>query len=117
MDVAQFGPRDDLGYRRPPVTAAYDGLRRRGLPEVLLVHSWLAVSESELTDDGERHMSANAKIHRILFAPEADGKRACTLDLVNGYGGYWLKDNHPVTFTIATRPGIGHVGSARRWTD
>ena len=159
MDVAQFSPRDDLGYRQPPVTSAYDGLRRRGLPEVLLVHSWLpegvticdvrvfaamieeayhtpgalhvlpdldahgneqctgigstgtwewrAVSESELTDDGERHMSANAEIYQILFGPESDGKRVCTLDLVNGNGGCWLGDNHPVTFTIATRPGLG----------
>jgi hypothetical protein len=36
-----FFARDDLGYRRSLITAAYDGLRRRGLPEVLLVHSWL----------------------------------------------------------------------------
>lgn len=41
MDAVQFGPRDDLGYRRPPVTASFEDLRRRGLPEVLFVHSFL----------------------------------------------------------------------------
>ncbi len=62
---------------------------------------WSAVSEGESTDNGERDMSTTAEIGRILFAPEADGRRVCTLDLVNGNGGRWLKDNHPVTFTIA----------------
>ena len=41
MDAVQFGPRDDLGYRRPPVAASFDDLRRRGLPEVLFVHAFL----------------------------------------------------------------------------
>jgi hypothetical protein len=41
MDAVQFGPRDDLGYRRPPVTASFEDLRRQGLPEVLFVHSFL----------------------------------------------------------------------------
>ncbi len=41
MDAVQFGPRDELGYRRPPVTVSFEGLRRRGLPEVLFVHSFL----------------------------------------------------------------------------
>jgi hypothetical protein len=41
MDAVPFGPRDDLGYRRPPVTASFEDLRRRGLPEVLFVHSHL----------------------------------------------------------------------------
>lgn len=41
MDAVQFGPREDLGYRRPPVTASFEDLRRRGLPEVLFVHSFL----------------------------------------------------------------------------
>jgi hypothetical protein len=41
MDAVQFGPRDDLGYRRPPVTASFADLRRQGLPEVLFVHSFL----------------------------------------------------------------------------
>jgi hypothetical protein len=47
-------------------------------------------------------MSANAEIGRLLFSPESDGKRVCTLKLVKGNGGRWLKDNHPVTFTIGT---------------
>jgi hypothetical protein len=41
LSTTLFFARDDLGYRRPLVAAACDGLRRRGLPEVLLVHSWL----------------------------------------------------------------------------
>ncbi|HXL89681.1 MAG TPA: hypothetical protein VN969_12035 [Streptosporangiaceae bacterium] len=41
VHAVQFGRRDDLGYRRPPVTASFDDLRRRGLPEVLFVHSFL----------------------------------------------------------------------------
>jgi hypothetical protein len=55
---------------------------------------WLAVSESALNEYGERHSSATAKIGRILFSPEADG-------------GSWLKENYPVTFTIATSPRPG----------
>jgi hypothetical protein len=41
VDAVQFGPRDDLGYRRPPVTASFQDLPRRALPEVLFVHSFL----------------------------------------------------------------------------
>jgi hypothetical protein len=41
VDAVQFGPQDDLGYRRPPVTASFEDLRRRGLPEVLFVNSGL----------------------------------------------------------------------------
>jgi hypothetical protein len=41
VHAVQFGRRDDLGYRRPPVTASFADLRRRGLPEVLFVHSFL----------------------------------------------------------------------------
>jgi hypothetical protein len=41
MDAVQLGPREDLGYRRPPVTVSFEALRRRGLPEVLFVHSFL----------------------------------------------------------------------------
>ena len=37
MDAVQFGPQEDLGYRRPPVTASFETLRRQGLPEVLFV--------------------------------------------------------------------------------
>jgi hypothetical protein len=41
MDAVQFGLREDLGYRRPPVTASFDDLRRRSLPEVLFVYRFL----------------------------------------------------------------------------
>lgn len=150
-------------YRRPPATVSLDDLGRRSLPTVLFVNrhlpegvtvcdievfaamieeayrtpgalhvlpdldehgneqcagigstgtwEWLAVSESEPDYDEwgmstkEWDMSATAEIRRILFAPEADGKRVCTLRLVNGNGGRWLKDNHPVTFTIRVHPG------------
>lgn len=64
---------------------------------------WLAVSESELTEDGERQMSSTAEIDRILFAPEAGGNRVCTLELKNGNGGRWLQSNYPVTFPVAAR--------------
>jgi hypothetical protein len=37
MDAVQFGPWEDLGYRRPPVTASFEALRCQGLPEVLFV--------------------------------------------------------------------------------
>lgn len=41
VDRVQFGPREDLGYRRPPVTVSFEDLRRRGLPEVLFVYRLL----------------------------------------------------------------------------
>jgi hypothetical protein len=41
MDAVQFGPVDAMGYRRPPVTVSFEDLRRRGLPQVLFVHSFL----------------------------------------------------------------------------
>jgi hypothetical protein len=37
MDAVVSGPGEDLGYRRPPVTASFAALRRQGLPEVLFV--------------------------------------------------------------------------------
>ena len=37
MDAVDFGPGEDLGYRRPPATASYAVLRRQDLPEVLFV--------------------------------------------------------------------------------
>ena len=41
VDAVQFGPRDHLGYRRPPVTASFGDLSARGLPRVLFVHTLL----------------------------------------------------------------------------
>jgi hypothetical protein len=41
VNAAQLGPGDELGYRRPPATVSFEDLRRRGLPEVLFVHSFL----------------------------------------------------------------------------
>ncbi|MGH3279669.1 MAG: hypothetical protein ACRDNW_11090 [Trebonia sp.] len=35
------GPVDELGYRRPPATIAYDDLRRQGLPPVMFAHTFL----------------------------------------------------------------------------
>jgi hypothetical protein len=52
--------------------------------------------------DGERYTSPQQSIYRILFAPEEDGKRVCTVDL-NGYPGHEPEDDSPITFTIRTR--------------
>jgi hypothetical protein len=41
MDAVQLGPRDDLGYRRPPVTVSFDDLSRRGVPRSLFVNAHL----------------------------------------------------------------------------
>jgi hypothetical protein len=53
--------------------------------------------------DGERYAAPHQGICRILFAPEKDGKRLCTVDL-NGYPGHEPEDDSPITFTIRTRP-------------
>jgi hypothetical protein len=52
--------------------------------------------------DGERYAAPRQGICRILFAPEQDGKRACTVDL-DGYPGHEPEDDRPITFTIRTR--------------
>lgn len=52
--------------------------------------------------DGERYSSPQQGICRILFAPEKDGKRVCTVDL-NGYPGHEPEDDSPIIFTIRTR--------------
>jgi hypothetical protein len=37
----QLGPKDAMGYRRPPVTVSFDDLSQRGLPRVLFVNGKL----------------------------------------------------------------------------
>jgi hypothetical protein len=148
----QFGPKDAMGYRRPPVTVSFDNLSQQGLPRVLFVNGNLPegvtvcdvnvfaamikegyqagslrfVRPDELGNDqcvglggtgiwewgvvragkpinGERYAAPHQGICRILFAPEEDGKRVCTVDL-NGYPGHEPEDDSPITFTIRTRP-------------
>jgi hypothetical protein len=113
-DIGVFAAMIEEAYHAPGALHMLPDLDEHGNQQCIGIGStgtweWLAVSESELNDYGERHMSANATIGRILFSPEADGKRVCTLYRVNGKGGRWLKNNHPVTFTIATRPGPGRT--------
>jgi len=147
----QFGPKDAMGYRRPPVTVSFDDLSRRGLPRMLFVNGSLPegviacditvfaamikeayqegslrfVRRDELGNDqcvglggtgiwqwsvvragkpidGERYAAPHQGICRILFAPEKDGKRVCTVD-PNGYPGHEPEDDSPITFTIRTR--------------
>lgn len=52
--------------------------------------------------NGERYASPRQPICRILFAPEQDGKRLCTVDL-SGYPGHEPEDDSPITFTIRVR--------------
>ena len=148
----QLGPKDAMGYRRPPVTVSFDDLSRRGLPRTLFVNGSLPegvtvcdvnvfaamikealevgslrfVRPDELGNDqcvglggtgiwewgvvragkpidGERYAAPHQGICRILFAPEKDGKRVCTVDL-HGYPGHEPEDDSPITFTIRTRP-------------
>jgi hypothetical protein len=147
----QLGPKDAMGYRRPPVTVSFDDLSQRGLPRMLFVNGSLPegmtacdinvfaamikeayqegalrfVRPDELGNDqcvglggtgiwqwwvvragkpinGERYAAPNQGICRILFAPEKDGKRVCTVDL-NGHPGHEPEDDSPITFTIRTR--------------
>jgi hypothetical protein len=147
----QLGPKDAMGYRRPPVTVSFDDLSRRGLPRMLFVNGSLpegmiacdisvfaamikeayqegslrfvrpdelgndqcvglggtgiwqwAVVRAGKSIDGERYAAPHQGICRILFAPEKDGKRVCTVDL-NRYPGHEPEDDSPITFTIRTR--------------
>jgi hypothetical protein len=80
MDAVQFGPRDDLGYRRPPVTASFDDLRRRGLPEVLFVHSHLPEGVTICDVNAFAAMIEEAyNLPRTLLvdAPDEDGNQLC----------------------------------------
>jgi hypothetical protein len=51
--------------------------------------------------NGERYAATQQGISRILFAPERDGKRVCTVEF-NLYPGHEPEDDGPVTFTIDT---------------
>jgi hypothetical protein len=152
VNPLQLGPKDAMGYRRPPVTVSFDDLSRQGLPRLLFVNGNLpegiiacdisvfaamikeayqdgtlryvrrdengndqcvglggtgiwqwAVVRAGKPIDGERYAAPHQGICRILFAPEKDGKRLCTVDL-NGYPGHEPEDDSPITFTIRTRP-------------
>lgn len=133
MDAVQFGPRGRPRVPPTPVTASFEDLRRRGLPEVLFVHSFLPegvpvcdvnvfaamieeayqaagplhcvhrdehgnewcvglggtgiwewqVARAGKPVNGERYASPQQGTGRILFAPEKDGKRVCTV-VLNG---------------------------------
>lgn len=155
----ELGPLEAMGgvpYRRPPATVSFDVLGRSALPRALFVNTylpegvtvvdldvfaamieeayhtpdalhmlpdldehgneqctgigatgtwqWVAVCEGEPID-GERYTSPQVEIGRILFAPEADGGRVCTLVPSKENGRQWPQDNYPVTFTISVRPG------------
>ena len=41
LGAGTLGRMDAMKYRRPPVTASFEDLRQRGLPEVLFVHPYL----------------------------------------------------------------------------
>jgi hypothetical protein len=80
MDAVQFGLREDLGYRRPPVTAAFEDLRRRGLPEVLFVHAFLPegvtiCDVSVFAAMVEEAYSGSRTL--ILDAPDGNGSQLC----------------------------------------
>ena len=80
MDAVQFGPREDLGYRRPPVTARFEDLRRRGLPEVLFVHAFLPegvtiCDVSVFAAMVEEAYSGSRTL--ILDAPDGNGSQLC----------------------------------------
>ena len=114
-DIGVFAAMIEEAYHTPGALHMLPDLNADGNEQCTGIGStgtwdWLAVSESEPNENGEQHMSTTAEIHRIFFAPEADGKRVCTLELVNGNGGFWLKANHPVTFTITAgaRGDVGH---------
>jgi hypothetical protein len=80
MDAVQFGPRDDLGYRRPPVTASFEALRRQGLPEVLFVHSFLpeGVTICDVNVFAAMIEEAyNPPTTLLLDAPDENGSQRC----------------------------------------
>jgi hypothetical protein len=81
MDAVQLGPRDDLGYRRPPVTASFEALRSQGLPEVLFVHSFLPEGVTICDVNGFAAMieEAYGPPARTLLvdAPDEDGNQRC----------------------------------------
>jgi hypothetical protein len=80
MDAVQFGSREDLGYRRPPVTASFEDLRRRGLPEVLFVHSFLpeGVTICDVNVFAAMIEEAyNPPRTLLLGAPDENGNQLC----------------------------------------
>ena len=87
VDAVQLGPRDDLGYRRPPVTASFEDLRRQGLPEVLFVHSFLPEGVTicdvsvfaAMIEEGY-----NPPVTLLVNMPDEDGNQLCRGFVGNG---------------------------------
>lgn len=80
MDAVQFGPRDDLGYRRPAVTASFEALRRQGLPEVLFVHPFLPEGTTICDVNVFAAMieeAYNPPQTLLLDAPDENGNQRC----------------------------------------
>ena len=73
-------PPDELGYRRPPVTASFDDLRRRGLPEVLFVHPFLPEGVTICDAHGFAAMieeAYNPPRTLLVDAPDENGDQRC----------------------------------------
>lgn len=89
MDAVQFGPWDALGYGRPPVTASFEDLRRRGMPEVYFVHPFLPEGVA-ICDVDEFAAMVEEAYHstRILQQdpPDEQGNQLCRS---LGHSGYW----------------------------
>jgi hypothetical protein len=95
VDAVALGPRDDLGYRRPPVTVSFEDLRRRGLPAVVFVHSFLLEGVTACDVGAFAAMIAEA-YHTpgmlLVNPPEEDGSQ-----LVRGFAGNGLWEWGAVT--------------------
>jgi hypothetical protein len=143
-----------MEYRRPLVTASFEDLRRRRLPQVLFVHpflpegvtvcdisgfaamieeayrtpntlnmrmepdedgnercagignngrwEWLVTRPTRLRN-GQRYTSLLHGIEQILIAPEVDGQRVCTVDLIRNGREHLLASRRPIVFSIQSR--------------
>lgn len=111
MDVFSFGPRDELGYRRPPATASFEDLQARGLPEVLFVHSFLPEGVT-ICDVNTLAAMVEEAYHTPyamrLWPPDEDGNQRC-----GGLGGNALGDWEVVT--PAGRSRTGTALNPRLW--
>lgn len=89
MNAVQFGPWDDLGYGRPPVTASFEDLRRRGLPEVYFAHPFLSdgVAICDVNEFAGTIEEAYKTIQTLqLDPPDEQGNQ---LSRSFGHSGYW----------------------------
>jgi hypothetical protein len=114
---------DAMEYRRPLVTASFDALRRRRLPQVLFVHPYLPEGVTVCDISGfaamieEAYRTPNTLnmrmeldedgllqgIAEILIAPEADGQRVCTVEPIPTGREHLLASRRPITFSIQSR--------------